>query len=179
MRKGSDKVRWINAELLQRGGRTHRSPNVACSGNAGSTMNLAASAAAPGRAIPRPGRCPGHGRDDGWEILQYRRIRASTPRVAFLAPGEPSIRGARPLRARRHPRRALVQPSPRVDSLRARRQTRAPHRGSFTRTRPNVGLREEELNSVRRTIRRRGEGEGIDCRRTSTRKILSAGPSAT
>ena len=47
MRKGSDKVRWINAEsLYNEAAGTHRSPNVACSGNAGSTMNLAASAAA-------------------------------------------------------------------------------------------------------------------------------------
>lgn len=40
----------------------------------------------------------------------------------------------------------------------------ASHRGSFTRTRRNVGLREEELNSAEEADDKgEGEGEGIDC----------------
>ena len=174
MRKGRDKVRWINAEsLYNEAAGTHRSPNVACSGNAGSTMNLAASAAAPGRAIPRPSM-PGPRTQMTAGKLIPTHTRLNPARGVSPLVNRPSE--ARDLSARAVIRGGHSCNLPLASTRYVRVAKPASHRGSFTRTRPNVGLREEELNSAEEDDKEAGEGEGIDCEADFNKEDPQCGP---
>ena len=175
-RKECDKVpRWINAEsLYNEAAGTHRSPNVACSGNAGSTMNLAASAAAPGRAIPRPSM-PG-------PRTQMTAGRFITTRTRFNPARGVSPLVNRPSEARDLSARAVIRGGhscnlPLASTRYVRVAKPASHRGSHQ----DPAQRRTEGGGVelRGGGREGGEGEGIDCEVDFNKEDPSADPSAT
>ena len=136
-------------------------------------MNLAASAAAPGRAIPRPSM-PGPRTQMTAGKLIPTHTRLNPARGVSPLVNRPSE--ARDLSARAVIRGGHSCNLPLASTRYVRVAKPASHRGSFTRTRPNVGLREEELNSAEEDNERAGEGEGIDCEVDFNKEDPQCGP---